>query len=504
MSTPPEALSNEAPPPEVPRGGGGTVAAWVVIVAVTLLVASMQVLQPAAEVEEGRLERAMVTFQARYLVGAASVLGERTAGPVERQVEAWQPQLPGQQMRVAVVAGELIGPEAALERLRAVEEAPAGRGQSHFRGEARFPLTNILAAAKVGTVPGERSVPAEVPPARGVLLRLYQDYSDNRLDAPSVDEAERERLQQQLGWLGKLALAPPGSDTALREQVLADARRTFYMVLGGVAVLGVLAVVGFVVLVIFLAFLFANTLPGLKPSPERRGIYAEAFACWLVLFVGLSIAGGVVFGPDAVGATGFLSMLGSLAALGWPGMRGVSREQLRADLGWTGGQGAGVELAAGVGCYAMAIPLVVLAVSLTGVLAGFAGQSLQLNTAPAHPAAEWIAEGTWWQRIQILVLACVAAPIVEEIAFRGLLYRHLRDATRTMRRGGSVLLSAAVSSVLFALLHPQGLLAVPALTAIALALTFMREWRGTLLPSIVAHGLNNALVMAVLLTILAK
>ncbi len=487
--------------------------AWVVILAVTLLVAAMQMLQPAREVEEGRLERAMVTFQARYLVGAASVFGERAAGPIERQVEAWQPQLPGQQVRVAVVAGELIGPEAALERLRAVEETPAETGekgetgetgQSHFRGEVRFPTSHSLAAAKMGTVPAGRSGPAENPPARGILLRLYEDYSENRLDGPSVEEAEREQLQQQLGWLGELALAPPGSDTALRERVLADARRTFYLVLGALAALGLLGMVGFVGLVLFLAFLFANTLPGLQPAPEHSGVYAETFAWWLVLFVGLSIVGGLVFGPGAVGAAGFLSMIGSLAALGWPAARGVSREQLRNELGWTGGRGAGVELAAAVGCYAMAIPLVVLAVSLTGILAGFAGQSLQLNTAPAHPAAEWIAEGTWGQRIQILVLACVVAPIVEEIAFRGLLYRHLRDATRTMRRGGSVLLSAVVSSVLFALLHPQGLLAVPALTAIALALTFMREWRGTLVPSIVAHGLNNAVVMAVLLTVLAQ
>ncbi len=79
----------------------------------------------------------------------------------------------------------------------------------------------------------------------------------------------------------------------------------------------------------------------------------------------------------------------------------------------------------------------------------------------------------------------------------------LRDATGRMHRGASVLLGAVMSSVLFALLHPQGMLAVPALTGISLALTFTREWRITLTPAIVAHGLDNGVVLAVLLTVLA-
>ncbi len=467
---------HDGPSPESRRGSGGTVAAWAVILAVTVMVASAHMLQPRRPTENGRLHGAVATFQTRYLVGAASVLGERAAEPLERQVKQWQPDAPETQLRAAVTAGELIGPEAALERLRAIDHQPQADGTPH-----------------------------EFAAPREVLVRLYEDYAEDRIDGPSASPAQRQQLRERLGWLGDLALAPPGSDTALREQVLAAARRTFFFVVGGVVALAVLGLVGVVVLVVFLAYLFANVLPGLRPAPERSGIYAEAFAWWLVAFVGLSIAGGWVFGPDALGATGFLAMIGSLAALAWPRMRGIPWEHVRDDVGWTTGRGAGVELLAAVGCYAMAIPLVVLALILTGaIIGGWAHQGFGTLATATHPAAEWLVEGTWWQRVQVLLLACVIAPIVEEVAFRGLLYRHLRDATRTMRRGSSVLLSAAVSSVLFALLHPQGLLAVPALTAIALALTFTREWRNTLVPSIVAHGLNNAVVMAVLLTILAK
>ena len=75
--------------------------------------------------------------------------------------------------------------------------------------------------------------------------------------------------------------------------------------------------------------------------------------------------------------------------------------------------------------------------------------------------------------------------------FRGFLYRHMRQATS---RGGfllSVLCSAFVVSFVFAVIHPQGLLFVPALMAIALSLTLTREWRESLIASIVHHGLHN-------------
>jgi len=65
-----------------------------------------------------------------------------------------------------------------------------------------------------------------------------------------------------------------------------------------------------------------------------------------------------------------------------------------------------------------------------------------------------------------------------------------------------VLLSAIITSSLFAILHPQGLLAAPAIIGIGLALVFMREWRKSLVPSMVAHGLNNGIMLLLLTAIL--
>jgi len=63
----------------------------------------------------------------------------------------------------------------------------------------------------------------------------------------------------------------------------------------------------------------------------------------------------------------------------------------------------------------------------------------------------------------------------------------------------SVLVSGVLSGLVFAVIHPQGLLAVPLLTVLALAFALVREWRGSLIPCVVAHGVNNAVVTLVLI-----
>jgi membrane protease YdiL (CAAX protease family) len=59
----------------------------------------------------------------------------------------------------------------------------------------------------------------------------------------------------------------------------------------------------------------------------------------------------------------------------------------------------------------------------------------------------------------------------------------------------SVIVSATIVNFLFASLHPQGPVAIPALMALAYGLTLAREWRVTLVPGMVAHGINNGLLL---------
>jgi membrane protease YdiL (CAAX protease family) len=88
----------------------------------------------------------------------------------------------------------------------------------------------------------------------------------------------------------------------------------------------------------------------------------------------------------------------------------------------------------------------------------------------------------------VFLTAAVAAPIVEETMFRGLLYSALR--TR-MGVAGAAMLSAAI----FALVHPTlpgGFLPI---WAIGVALALVYERRGSLLPGMVLHGIHNGLIV---------
>ena len=76
----------------------------------------------------------------------------------------------------------------------------------------------------------------------------------------------------------------------------------------------------------------------------------------------------------------------------------------------------------------------------------------------------------------------------------------LRDMTHGWGFAASFLISAVVNSFLFAVVHPQGLGGVPALMGLAMGFSLGREWRGSLIPSMVAHAINNGLVMLFLLT----
>ena len=107
-------------------------------------------------------------------------------------------------------------------------------------------------------------------------------------------------------------------------------------------------------------------------------------------------------------------------------------------------------------------------------------------------------------RVLIIILAAIAAPIVEETIFRGVLYRQLRTSSKSFNHAISILGSVLIVSFLFAAIHPQGWIAIPALMGIAIGMNLMREWRGTVIPSMVVHGVSNGLVTSMMLIFLSN
>jgi membrane protease YdiL (CAAX protease family) len=205
-------------------------------------------------------------------------------------------------------------------------------------------------------------------------------------------------------------------------------------------------------------------------------------------------------------------MLLSLGVLLWPRLRGISFRQLREDIGWTMGRQPALEPAAGVACYVMTIPLLLIGVLVVMLLTFLQNQvtggapgpdDFASPDNPSHPIVIYLARGSWGLRLQIFFLASIVAPLVEETMFRGVLYRHLRELLGGLDRVASILLSTVVSSFVFAIIHPQGVLAVPALMALAIGFALAREWRGTLVPCMLAHGINNAAVLMIGIALLS-
>jgi ABC-2 type transport system permease protein len=84
------------------------------------------------------------------------------------------------------------------------------------------------------------------------------------------------------------------------------------------------------------------------------------------------------------------------------------------------------------------------------------------------------------------LLAIVAAPLVEEVIFRGLIYRSLRATL-------SINVSAALASAIFALAHP-GLSFAPVFVMGFLAARAL-ERSGSLISAMVVHAIYNAALM---------
>jgi membrane protease YdiL (CAAX protease family) len=458
----------------------GVILAWGVIIVLSLVTIRLQAMRPA--LEDGGRDRfgALVAqMQGRYLVGIADFV-KTPNQDIAKQVDALNSGPPAMRWRYIILVGELLGPKEALAKLHELDQKLSEHHIELTATDARI---------------------------NGTLRRLYGDYIEHMLDAPSVHEDERELLRRELGWFGELALAPAGGpDPAARQAVMRSAHQTAAVLFGVVAFFGLLGFSGLIGLLVLATLALTGQVRSRLTcgSPYGR-IYAETFAVWLVLFLALGFAGALIAAAETRLLLSSVAALLSLVALVWPVLRGVPWWQVRQDIGLTAGRPAALEPVIGAGCYAMAIPLLAAGLAVTLLLsrllhagpnAGSPEDNFTGRDLPVHPIVEVLARADWWSRLQVLLLASVVAPIVEETMFRGVLYRHLREASGRLGTGWSFLLSATVVNFLFAAVHPQGITAVPALMALAYALTVAREWRGTLVPGMVAHGINNGLLVS--------
>ena len=391
---------------------------------------------------------------ARYAVGAHHAMGSLAMpatqsqgpslyGPVEAAAKARDDQV-----RSAIVAGELLGTAAGLKKLDSLP-MPSSAGEDV-----------------------------------DALRALYEAAS-----AAALTPASREAILTRHGWFGELALSHGlAADSPARRDALRPAVRTFWVLVAAFSLAVLALVTGLGLLIAALVrWIDRRLVPAYRPPAGSTGPFVEAFAAYIAGMVGVSALAQLLFAERVV-ATWFVIVVLPFAFF-WPLLRGVSRAELRAGLGWHRGRGLWRELGAGVAGYFATLPVLAAGAVVSLLLQRFSG------TDTSHPIVNELG-GSGWRTLRLFLLAAVWAPIVEETMFRGALYHHLRGRLPWPAAAGLV-------ALLFAAVHPQGWAAIPVLGAIAFCFAALREWRGSIIAPATAHALNNGAVTLLLVSMLS-
>lgn len=320
----------------------------------------------------------------------------------------------------------------------------------------------------------------------------------------AVSEHKCEAVENTLGPTGRMLVA----EALGRTDELAKLEAAGAAALGAIVLVGLVALLlglaGVAMLVVFVVLVALGKTNGLPPVPgDRNHVYAEMFAVWLVLYVGIGRAwdalcgwwagrGGVAPSTELdLGA----AVLGAAVAGGlgmwWGARRGLGWRGVREGLGLA--RPSGMDMVWGVATWSMGIVLLAAGLGVAVLLASLLGDG---SMRPSHPVQQLVQDSGPVGLLLTYVLACVCAPVFEEIFFRGAIYRNLRTGLGRWGALGAPVAAAVLSSVLFAAIHPQGLVFVPVLGSLALAFCIMREWRGTINAPIVAHAINNGVVLS--------
>lgn len=441
---------------------------WIALALIVAGYMALAFLQQSAQTQKP--ESAAVTLQdlqlrmsSRYALGVhqyAALLaqGGSTTDTLVDQLDSLADSSQ-QRLRLLPVVAELQGDEEALSR-----------------------IDSLLDEAS-----GDEAGP-EMKPDLEALRTIYQDGPDQ------LDEKARQGLVERHGWYGELALTH-GLDASSpqRQRVMRPALRTFFALLAaGLAVLAA-GGVGLLLLIAAIAFRRLGKLPlAFQSFPKTWPSQGPLLLELVVLFL-LALPLVQLLSEGLTGLTGFqfywLTVWLVLLIPLWPLCRGMSPPDLRKALGWTPGRGILREVGAGLTGYLAGLPIICVGLLLSFLVIRWSG------TQPSHPLAVELTSAGWWRIAQIYLLGCLWAPLLEELVFRGALFSHLR-------RRFSAWLSALAVGLVFALIHPQGLAAVPVLASVGFVLCLIREWRGSLIACSTAHAIHNCAALTVTLLLL--
>lgn len=150
----------------------------------------------------------------------------------------------------------------------------------------------------------------------------------------------------------------------------------------------------------------------------------------------------------------------------------------------------GLHIAWGIGGFFFELPLMMLMAMAGDVI-------FQALPQPTHPVTEQIlASQNLWSILPILLFGSITAPIWEEFVFRGLIFPAL---ARVLAR---ITTAALVTGLIFAMIHPQGIVLWMALATVGTAGCALTYQTRSLIPSIVMHMLHNTAILCITLLVM--
>lgn len=458
--------------------------AWLVILGLTLFVMSGNFFPatPDAETELTKGEFLGAVFIGKMAVGLTNLSpGLAQNGDQAEMIQELNQGTIEQRLCYVILSNELENPEIALSNLKSLKDK--------------------IKAAGVELQPDQIR-------AERIIRTTLQQLKEKQPATPS--KSDQEFIEELLPWCGKLLVSSTLPDSEMRKRMISRAKASV-LFLSGFVLLGLIFfIVGIVLFFIFASKVLLGQLPYRVIDDSKYGsVYIETYAIWFLLFISLSIAA-AFSGAEGMGvAVTSLMMLVPLSALFWPIFRGVPTGEMLDDLGLRL-RNPLVEMIMGFLAYLALLPVMLAGFICTLILIvimGLIQSNPEVSEFAPNGISHPIVNGAFGSDAIVTILtlffiASVLAPLTEEIMFRGVLYRSLRDQTRRSSRIISVLLAALISSLIFAAIHPQGIVGIPVLTTLAFGFCMVRQWRGSLVAPITMHAIHNGLTLCILVPVI--
>ncbi len=332
-----------------------------------------------------------------------------------------------------------------------------------------------------------------------IVLRL----TDPKAKETLMSASDYKTLKEELPWYSdllayKINKNPSNSSLYKKgyQQLAIKLFLKFLIALGGFIIIGILSFIA------LLFYIIGLSRKWFKPHFHFEGMQSsyclEIFCLYLTLF--LLIPHLLKHFIDMGQQVPFLQlnvilMLALVWLTLWPTFFGTSRADIAKALGLEGVTIFGVfrEIGIGVSFYlASLIPFFILLLIYQFTLQQIGANPAE-GTHPIVPMLESSSDST--TIIWIAVLAIIIAPLIEEIMFRGVLYRWLRGRL-------SPTFAILLSSTIFAAVHPQGLIGLVPLSFIGCLAATLREWRQSLIASMALHACFNSATLIMIITFL--